>query len=280
MKEETVVQQILKNHLRLYIIDTSIILSKDRFTEPDPIIYPAPSMRDLNVKEHTVRGFYTKYDAFMYAKDLIDPPYYSHKLTGSPQAKDGCLSDAYDEIESGTAEVLEIGKRIPLIYEVIDLRNDSKDLKFSKTALYENTSTNSFGIHLVDNTRLHIIAVHPVTVNDTCQLISHRKYEFTHDYTPVEFIPKPSFPPPKTSFQTKNNIDLYLAYRTGSERENIQHLRKFLFLKGYSLDEKRDAALRLKTQLEHHNNNQLTKEEIKILKNGTLGRATKGFSRF
>jgi hypothetical protein len=126
---------------------------------------------------------------------------------------------------------------------------------------------------------LSIVEIQPVCVEDkkiVSRSWSYGKVSGELQYKPFSFVPEPKFESPQDIADLERNVKLYLLYRTGEKRGNIAYLRKFGPFKGYSAAQKKMVALKLLSALEDPKIS-FTDEELKILKNGVLGKATKGF---
>lgn len=160
--------------------------------------------------------------------------------------------------------------QVYLVYKCVDMRKSRTWSHFYNVDRY-------FWFQKPED--LNIVEIQPVCIED--KRIVSRSWGYGNvsgelQYKPFSFVPEPKFESPRDIADLERNVRLYLLYRTGEERANMAYLHKFGPFKGYSIIQKRKVAEKLLSAIE---NPQISfiEEEVKILKNKLLGKATMGF---
>ncbi|MFC3908062.1 hypothetical protein ACFORL_03080 [Legionella dresdenensis] len=160
--------------------------------------------------------------------------------------------------------------QVYLVYKCVDMRKSRTWSHFYNVDRY---------FWFQEPEDLSIVEIQPVCIEDkkiVSRSWSYGKVSGELQHKPFSFVPEPKFESPHDIADLERNVKLYILYRTGEERGHIAYLRKFGPFKGYSVAQKKMAAEKLLSAIENPKIS-FTDEELKILKNGVLGKATTEF---
>lgn len=192
------------------------------------------------------------------------------KMRLFPHQFDGGPNSIFTAAQEANVNCLE--EQVYLVYKCLDMRPNRIWLK-------DHNLDRIFWFAIPEG--LQIIEVQPVCAADN-NVVSRsfplRPINEPLQYYSFNFVPEPKFARPQSIEELRRNLTLYLLYRTGEERGNIDYLRKIGKFKGYSVDQKKTVAGKLLDSL-NKNAEEITlkKEEMKILNNGLLAKASSGY---